>query len=79
MLVLAVAMTGFGLLLLLVATVLVNSQYRSRLELQGLRRQVERVDDELRSPEEKATRLRRVEAIEARKRQIHGLFDSGGC
>ncbi len=35
--------------------------------------------DQLRTQEERDAEARRLEAIEAEKREIHGRFDSGGC
>ncbi len=75
----ALTMAAFGLFLLLVAIVLLTGQQRSRRQLGLLRSQVDRVTEELRTEEERAELARRTEAFEARQREIHGLFDSGGC
>ena len=70
---------GFGFLLLAVAILVSNGHRKNRLQLRRLRRQVERLSATLRTPEERAELARRIEAIEARNRAIHGRFDSGGC
>lgn len=75
----AIAFAGFGLLLVTVAILVSNSQRKNRLQLRRLQDEVERMTDQLRTQEERDAAARRLEAIEAEKREIHGRFDSGGC
>lgn len=75
----AIAFAGFGLLLVTVGILVSNSQRKNRLQLRRLQDEVERMTDQLRTQEERDAAARRLEAIEAEKREIHGRFDSGGC
>lgn len=76
---LALIMIGFGLFLLLTAIVVQSGHRRTRQELRSLRRQVARARHVVKPADEKARRRAAIEEIEARKRVIHGWFDSGGC
>lgn len=69
----------FGLLILAVAVLVTGGQRKNRRQLRRLNDEVERLNRQLQTPEERAAAARRIEAIEAEKREIHGRFDSGGC
>jgi hypothetical protein len=75
---LALAFGGFGLLLLGVAVLVLTSLRKNQLQLRILGREVAVMTDRLRTPEQRAELTRRIEAIEAQKRQIHGRFDADG-
>lgn len=75
----AIVFGAFGLLLLVVAILVSNSQRKNRLQLRRLKDEVERMTDQLRTQEERDAEARRRQVIEAEKREIHGRFDSGGC
>lgn len=77
--ILAASFGGIGLLLLASATLVLNSQRKNRLQIHRLNEEVERVVDRLRTPQERAAEAQRLEGVEARKRVVHGRFDSGGC
>lgn len=79
LLAIAVIFVVFGLLILLVAGLVTSSQRKNRRQLRRLNDEVERLTRQLQTPEERAAAARRIEAIEAEKREIHGRFDSGGC
>ncbi len=69
----------FALLLLVVAILVSNGQRKNRRQLRRLQDEIERMTDQLKTEEEREAAARRLEAIEAEKREIHGRFDSGGC
>jgi hypothetical protein len=75
---LAIIMAGFGVFLIVIASLLSGSARRRRQAVRRLGDEVEQVTDLLRSPSEKAARKRAFDRIEAQKRVLHGLFDSGG-
>jgi len=75
----AIVFGAFGLLLVIVAVLVSNGQRKNRRQLRRLKDEVERMTDQLRTQEERDAEARRLEAIEAEKREIHGRFDSGGC
>lgn len=70
---------AFCVLVLITAVVVSNGQRKNRRHLRSLKGEVQRLNHQLRTPEERAAEARRIEAIEAEKRRIHGRFDSGGC
>ncbi len=74
----AVVFGAFGLLLVVVAILVTNSQRKNRLQIRRLKDEVERMTDQLRTEEEREAEARRIEAIEAEKREIHGRFDNAG-
>jgi len=68
-----------GLLALLIVLAVSSGQRKNRRRLRELQEEVERLNHHLQTPEERDAAARRLEAIEAEKRRIHGRFDSGGC
>ncbi len=76
--ILGITIGGFGLLLLFLSVAMLNSLRANRLQLRRLKLQVELMEDELRTPEEREAIRRRTEEIEAQKRVLFGLYENAG-